>query len=42
MGNINFWQGAVLVFLGMSISHLYNWIAWRKYYEGRNERRKQG
>ena len=29
--------------LGMLVAHTYNWLAWRKYYEGRNEymRRKE-
>lgn len=40
MNDISFWQGSVLVIIGMGIAHLYNWIAWRKYYEGRSERRK--
>ena len=24
--------------LGMALAHLYNWLAWRKYYEGKRER----
>lgn len=27
-------QAFGLVALGMGIAHLYNWLAWRKYYEG--------
>lgn len=26
-----------LVALGMALAHVHNWLAWRKYYEGRNE-----
>lgn len=26
-----------LVGLGMFIAHVYNWLAWRKYYEGRKD-----
>lgn len=25
------------VALGMCVAHTYNWLAWRKYYEGRAE-----
>ena len=28
-----------LVGIGMLMAHLYNWMAWRKYYEGRDEHR---
>ena len=28
-----------LVALGMIVAHTYNWMAWRKYYEGRAEYR---
>lgn len=28
--------------LGMCIAHTYNWLAWRKYYEGRGDRRRYG
>lgn len=27
------------VALGMIVAHTYNWMAWRKYYEGRAEYR---
>lgn len=26
-----------LVALGMVLAHMYNWLAWRKYYEGKRE-----
>lgn len=26
--------------LGMLVAHTYNWLAWRKYYEGKNEYRR--
>ncbi len=25
------------VALGMVLAHMYNWLAWRKYYEGKRE-----
>lgn len=28
------WQAFGFTFLGMALAHLYNWLAWRKYYEG--------
>lgn len=28
-----------LIAIGMCVAHVYNWIAWRKYYEGRDEYR---
>lgn len=31
---MNILQAFGLVALGMSISHVYNWMGWRKYYEG--------
>lgn len=31
-----------LIALGMGVAHTYNWLAWRKYYEGRNECRRKG
>lgn len=39
---MNTLQAFGFVALGMVLAHLYNWLAWRKYYEGRGERRKQG
>lgn len=39
---MNTWQAFAYVGLGMLVAHTYNWLAWRKYYEGRGDRRKQG
>ena len=35
---MNTWQAFAYVALGMGLAHLYNWMAWRKYYEGKRER----
>ena len=34
---MNIWLAFGFVALGMAIAHVYNWIAWRKYYEGKRE-----
>lgn len=34
---MNIWGAFGLVGLGMAVAHVYNWIAWRKYYEGRKD-----
>lgn len=31
------WGAFGFVALGMALAHLYNWLAWRKYYEGKRE-----
>lgn len=33
----NIWAALGFIGLGMSLAHLYNWLAWRKYYEGRKD-----
>lgn len=38
---MNTWQAFAYVALGMALAHLYNWLAWRKYYEGKRERRER-
>ena len=35
---MSIWQAFGFVAIGMALAHLYNWIAWRKYYEGRGDR----
>lgn len=35
------WQNWMFFALGMLVAHAYNWIAWRKFYEGRYGRRKK-
>lgn len=37
---MSIWQAFGYVALGMTLAHIYNWIAWRKYYEGRGEARR--
>ena len=34
---MNTWAALGFIALGMAIAHVYNWIAWRKYYEGKRE-----
>lgn len=38
---MNVWQAFGFVGLGMALAHLYNWLAWRKFYEGRNDYRRK-
>lgn len=33
------WCNWLFFGLGMCVAHAYNWIAWRKYYEGRDGRK---
>lgn len=39
---MNTLQAFGFVALGMILAHLYNWMAWRKYYEGKREHRDSG
>lgn len=34
---MSIWAAFGFVVLGMGLAHLYNWLAWRKYYEGRRD-----
>lgn len=34
---MNIWEAFGFVGLGMALAHAYNWMAWRKYYEGKRE-----
>lgn len=34
---MSIWTAFGFVALGMLIAHAYNWMAWRKFYEGRRE-----
>lgn len=34
---MNIWGALGFMGLGMALAHVYNWIAWRKYYEGKRE-----
>jgi|GEM_PF-6882205 len=34
------WTNWVFFALGMCVAHVYNWIAWRKFYEGQRDGRK--
>lgn len=36
------WSALGFIALGMVIAHTYNWLAWRKYYEGRSDRQRYG
>lgn len=36
---MSIWAAFGFVALGMALAHLYNWMAWRKYYEGKREGR---
>lgn len=36
---MSIWSAFGFVALGMALAHLYNWMAWRKYYEGKREYR---
>ena len=38
MGNINIWWALGFMVTGFAIAHVFNAMAWRKYYEGRDER----
>ena len=31
------WQAFGFMALGMVLAHTYNWLAWRKYYEGKRD-----
>ena len=35
---MNTWQALGFIALGMLVAHTYNWLGWRKYYEGRGDR----
>ena len=37
---MNVWHALGFIALGMLVAHTYNWLAWRKYYEGKNEYRR--
>ena len=39
---MSIWQAFGFVALGMGLAHLYNWMAWRKYYEGKREHSGSG
>ena len=34
---MSIWAAFGFVALGMFIAHVYNWMAWKKYYEGKRE-----
>lgn len=34
---MSIWAAFGFVGVGMVLAHLYNWAAWRKYYEGRRD-----
>lgn len=34
---MNIWASLGFIALGMVLAHVYNWLAWRKYYEGRKD-----
>lgn len=34
------WKALGFIALGMLVAHSYNWMAWRKYYEGRGDRQQ--
>ena len=36
---MNIWAALGFIALGMVLAHVYNWLAWRKYYEGRKDGR---
>lgn len=38
---MSIWGAFGFMGLGMALAHVYNWMAWRKYYEGRRDRRAQ-
>ena len=31
------WAALGFIALGMLVAHTYNWLAWRKFYEGKRE-----
>lgn len=35
------WQAFALVALGMLLNQFYNWIGWKKFYEGRKDGREE-
>ena len=35
--NMETWQAFGYVAFGMLLAHGYNWLAWRKFYEGKRE-----
>ena len=39
---MNTLQAYGFVALDMGLAHLYNWMAWRKYYEGKREHSGSG
>lgn len=39
MDKINIWWALGFMFAGFAIAHIFNAMAWRKYYEGRDEAR---
>ena len=38
---MNVFQAFGFVGLGMLVAHTYNWLAWRKFYEGKREAQEQ-
>lgn len=38
---MNVWQALGFIGLGMMVAHGYNWLAWRKFYEGRSDGRER-
>lgn len=44
---MNIWLALGVIGLGMVVAHAYNWLAWRKFYEGQRlaqnyKRKEQG
>lgn len=39
---MNVWICFALVGVGMLLNQFYNWLAWRKYYEGKREHNGSG
>ena len=42
MITVSIWGALGLIAIGAGIAHIYNWIAWRKYYEGKREGKDTG
>lgn len=38
---MNVFQALGFIALGMGVAHTYNWLAWRKFYEGKREAYEQ-
>lgn len=34
---MSIWAALGFIALGMAVAHTYNWLAWRKFYEGKRE-----